>query len=41
MDIMKRFIASVVVAVALLTGAGMVTHVDMVGMAYADADGGD
>lgn len=38
---MKRFIATALVAVALLTGAGMVASVDMVGTAYADADGGD
>ena len=38
---MKRFIATALVAVALLAGAGMVAHVEMVGTAYADADGGD
>ena len=38
---MKRFIATALVAVALLAGAGMVASGNMIGTAYADADGGD
>ena len=37
---MKRFIASVVVAIALLTAGVGVTQYSMVGTAYADDDGG-
>jgi hypothetical protein len=37
---MKRFIASVLLAVALLTSGLAVTQYDMVGTAYADGGGG-
>ena len=38
---MKRFIATVVLAVALLTSGMVVTQFSMVGTAYADGDSGD
>ena len=38
---MKRIIASLVLAVALLTSGVVVTQYSMVGAAYADDDGGD
>lgn len=37
---MKRIIASVLLAVALLTSGVALTPYSMVGMAYADGDGG-
>jgi hypothetical protein len=37
---MKRFIASVMLAVVLLTTGVVVMQPGMVGMAYADGDGG-
>jgi len=37
---MKRFIASVVLAIALLTSGAVVSQFSMVGAAYAD-DGGE
>jgi hypothetical protein len=37
---MKRIIASVLLAVALLTSGVVITQYSMVGTAYADADGG-
>ena len=39
--IMKRFVASVVLAIALLTSGVVVTQYSMVGTAYADGDSGD
>ena len=38
---MKRFIVSVVLAIALLTSGVVVTQDPMVGVAYADGDGGE
>ena len=38
--LMKRLIASVVLAIALLTSGAVVTQFSLVGTAYAD-DGGD
>lgn len=38
--IMKRLIASVVLAIALLTSGVVVTQYSMVGTAYADGDDG-
>jgi hypothetical protein len=38
---MKRIIASVLLAVALLTSGVVVTQYNMVGTAYADEDGGE
>jgi hypothetical protein len=39
---MKRLIASVVLAIALLTSGAVVTQYSVVGTAYADgSDGGD
>lgn len=41
-NIMKRLIASVVLAIALLTSGAVVTQYSVVGTAYADgSDGGD
>ena len=37
---MKRIIAAVVLAIALLISGVMVTQFNMVGTAYADDDGG-
>jgi hypothetical protein len=37
---MKRIIASVVLAIALLTAGAVVMQPGTVGMAYADGDGG-
>jgi hypothetical protein len=37
---MKRLIASVVLAIALLTSGAVVTHSSLVGTAYADDGGG-
>jgi hypothetical protein len=39
-DIMKRLIASVVLAIALLTSGMMATQYSLVGTAYADDGGG-
>ena len=38
---MKRLIASVVLAIALLTSGAVVTQSSLVGTAYADCSGGD
>lgn len=38
---MKRLIASVLLAIALLTSGVVVTQYNMVGTAYADGDSGD
>lgn len=38
---MKRFIASIMLAIALLTAGVLVTQFDMLGTAYADGDGGE
>jgi hypothetical protein len=38
---MKRILASVLLAVALLTAGVTATQYSLVGTAYADADGGD
>lgn len=38
---MKKVIASVLLAVALLTSGVVVTQYGMVGTAHADGDGGD
>ena len=38
---MKRLIASVVLAIALLTSGAVVTQSSWVGTAYADGDGGE
>ena len=38
---MKRLIASVVLAIALLTSGAVVTQSSLVGTAYADDGGGD
>jgi hypothetical protein len=38
---MKRIIASVLLAVALLTSGAVITQYSMVGTAYADGDGGE
>ena len=37
---MKRFMASVVLAIVLLTSGVVVTQYNMVGTAYADGDSG-
>lgn len=37
---MKRLIASVVLAIALLTSSVAVTNSGLIGTAYADGDGG-
>ena len=37
---MKRFVASVLIAIALLTSGVVVTQYGMVGTAYAEGDGG-
>jgi len=37
---MKRLIASVVLAIALLTSGAVVPQASLVGTAYADGDGG-
>ena len=37
---MKRFMVSVVLAIALLTSSVVVTQYSMVGTAYADGDAG-
>jgi hypothetical protein len=37
---MKRIIASVLLAIALVTTGAVVIQPGLVGMAYADADGG-
>ena len=38
---MKRFVASVLLAIALLTSGVVVTQSSMVGTAYADDGGGE
>jgi len=38
---MKRIIASILLALALLTSGAMGTQYNMTGIAYADAGGGD
>jgi len=38
---MKRLIASVVLAIALLTSGAVVTQSSLVGTAYADSGGGE
>lgn len=38
---MKRFVASVVLAIALLTSGMVVTQYSLVGTAYADGGAGD
>ncbi len=38
---MKRIIASITLAVALLTSGVLVSQFDMLGTAYAEGDGGE